>query len=134
MNKFQKGLKFRHFNDFIEYLEGEELRLVESLRNLIVQHLPTVEERLAYNVPFYYGRKRIAYIWPSIIPWGGIDSGVALGFCQAHLMQPTGSLLRGNGKHVKYLHLFNTKKLDNVLISDLLLEAYEIDRSFISRL
>ncbi|MEJ2478419.1 MAG: DUF1801 domain-containing protein [Desulfobacterales bacterium] len=102
MNKFQK-VSFRNFNDFFDFLPTEEQEIVESLRGIILDALPGVTEKLAYNVPFYYRHRRICYIWPSAIPWGGLDkgSGVALGFVKGRLIAGD-YLTGGGGKDVRY--------------------------------
>ncbi len=75
-------IKFKNVNDFLESLPDHELELVEILRDLILESIPDCKEKLAYNVPFYYRHSRVVFIWPASVPWGSIESGVALGFCK----------------------------------------------------
>lgn len=93
MNKFQK-LSFSDVAEFLDYLPEDELQIVESLRQLIHETFPTYKEKLAYNVPFYYGRKRICYIWPAAIPWGNLSQGVSLGFLRAKEIDPASEILK----------------------------------------
>lgn len=80
-------LKFSSMQAFLSYLPDEQLEIVELLRALVLEEHPAAQEKLAYNVPFYYLPKRFCYIWPAAIPWGGIRSGVALGFMAPHMMR-----------------------------------------------
>jgi len=127
MNKFQK-VDFTSISDFLDYLPEEELEIVEALRNIVVECLPECHEKLAYNVPFYYGNLRICYIWPSVIPWGGINEGVALGICQANLLEKYSQNLNFSNKNTignlcfKSLHDINPE-----LVVNLLLEAKRVD-------
>lgn len=82
---FQKGIKFQSFVEFWDFLPENERIIVDVLRQIILENLPSIcKEKLAYNVPYYYGNKRICLIWPGSIPWGGIREGVLLGFCQGN--------------------------------------------------
>lgn len=85
MNRFQPGIKFKTVDDFLEYLPDDELEVVVALRDLIFTCLPEVEEKLAYNVPFYYGSQRMFFIWPASIPWGKVKSGIRFGFTRDEL-------------------------------------------------
>ncbi|MCH8487328.1 MAG: DUF1801 domain-containing protein [Candidatus Cyclonatronum sp.] len=70
MNKFQHT-KFKTVGAFLDYLPEKEREIVEALRNLITESLPECEEKLSYNVPFYYRNSRICYIWPASFALGG---------------------------------------------------------------
>ncbi len=80
-------MRFASVHDFLAYLPEEQLEIVEVLRALVMEVHPTARERLAYNVPFYYMPKRFCYIWPAAVPWGGIKTGVALGFLAPHMLR-----------------------------------------------
>lgn len=73
-------VKYRNISDFLEDLEESELKIVNYLREIILENAPECTEKLAYNVPFYYRRYRMCFIWPASIPWGSVQEGVALGF------------------------------------------------------
>ena len=128
MNKFQR-LSFRSVDDFMDHIDGKEKQMTEVLRGIILAALPDVREHLSYNVPFYSRRKRICYIWPSAIPWGGLTpgDGVALGFCQGHRIRHGGYLETGNRKYVAQRIFRNPGDIDEWLIADLLAEAQAVD-------
>lgn len=75
-------IKFRNVSDFLDSLPDHELKIVETLRDLVLESIPNCKEKLAYNVPFYYRHSRVVFIWPASVPWGSVDRGVALGFCK----------------------------------------------------
>lgn len=127
---FQKGLKFQSFVEFWEYLPENERVIVDVLRQIIKENLPsTHKEKLAYNVPYYYGNKRICLIWPGAIPWGGVRRGVLLGFCQGFkLSDPENYLVHGTNKQVYYKIYHSVEEIDEQAIAGLLKEAIEVDR------
>ena len=82
MNPFQKGIKFRSLDDFYDFLPEPELKITLELRKIILGTIPEMKEKLSYNIPFFYLRKNVCYIWPASIPWGNVKlNGVQLGFC-----------------------------------------------------
>lgn len=132
---FQKGLKFHSFVEFWEYLPENERLIVDVIRQIILENLPSsCKEKLAYNVPYYYGNKRICLIWPGSIPWGGIRSGVLLGFCQGNRLEdPNGYLDHGTNKQVYYKIFNSVDEIDEVSIISILNEAVNFDAKLKSR-
>jgi len=129
---FQKGIKFQSLVEFWDFLPEDERIIVDVLRQIILENLPsTCKEKLAYNVPYYYGNKRICLIWPGSIPWGGIRDGVLLGFCQGNkLADSENYLIHGTNKQVYYKIYHSVGEIDEPAIVILLKEATEIDRKF----
>lgn len=132
---FQKGLKFHSFVEFWEYLPENERLIVDVIRQIILENLPSsCKEKLAYNVPYYYGNKRICLIWPGSIPWGGIRSGVLLGFCQGNRLEdPNRYLDHGTNKQVYYKIFNSVDEIDEVSIISILNEAVNFDAKLKSR-
>ncbi len=116
--------------EFWEHLPDGERIIVDVLRQIILENLPsTCKEKLTYNVPFYYGKKRICVIWPASVPWGGIKKGVLLGFCQGDkLKDPDSYLEHGTNKKVYYKIFYSADDIDESPIIFLLKEAIRIDR------
>jgi Domain of unknown function (DU1801) len=75
-------IKFKNVGDFLDSLPDNELKIVEVLRDLVLESIPDCKEKLAYNVPFYYRHSRVVFIWPASVSWGAVDNGVVLGFCK----------------------------------------------------
>lgn len=127
MNKFQHT-KFKSVGAFLDYLPEKEREIVEALRNLITESLPECEEKLSYNVPFYYRHSRICYIWPASIPWGGVKSGVALGFCRGHLLSDEYRYIESGKRKQIYTKTFHSvDEIEPEILKEYLYEAYEID-------
>jgi hypothetical protein len=132
---FQKGLKFQSFVEFWDFLPENERIIVDVLRQIILENLPsTCKEKLAYNVPYYYGKKRICLIWPGSVPWGGIRDGVLLGFCQGYkLSDPENYLIHGTNKRVYYKIYHSVEEINETAIISLLKEAVNYDTTLQSR-
>ena len=127
MNKFQP-ISFGDMEEFLDYLPEDERKLVDALRHLIRACLPEAEERLAYNVPFYYGHSRLVFLWPGAVPWGGLrESGVQLGFCRGNLLPSRELLDQGTRREVYSLHFKAVAEIDVEFVRGLLFEAVEVD-------
>jgi len=127
MNKFQ-NVSFRSLGDFFDYLPENELRVVESLRDLILDTLPEPKEKLSFNVPYYQCYRNVCFIWPGSIGWGGVKDGVLLGFVQGHLMMDDEHYLeKGNRKYVRTRRFCQRQEIDFDKVRSLLHEAAAID-------
>jgi hypothetical protein len=115
--------------EFWEHLLENERVLVDVLRQIVLENLPPgCKEKLTYNVPFYYGKKRICLIWPASVPWGGFKSGVFLGFCQGDKLKDTSRYLtHGSNKKIFYKIFHTVEEIDVAAIVSLLKEAVETD-------
>ncbi len=81
----ESPIKINSYVQLFDLLPENERTIVDILRQIILNNLPAgFKEKIAYNVPFFYGRKGICIIWPASIPRGGISEGVLLGFWQGH--------------------------------------------------
>ena len=113
----------------MDYLPDDELKIVECLRKLMLEHMPDVREKLAYNVPFYYGKRRICLIWPASVPYGGFKKGVLLGFCQGYkLKDPRQYLTHGTNKRVFYKIFQSPREINVRAIVSLLKDAVKLDQ------
>jgi hypothetical protein len=129
---FQQGIKFRSFIEFWEYLPENERMVVDVLRQIVLKNLPShCKEKLSYNVPYYYGKRRICLIWPGAVPWGGIKEGVLFGFCYGNrLKDPDRYLMHGTNKQVFYKIFNSPDEIDYDAIVSLLKDAVEVDSQF----
>ena len=128
LNKIQK-LNFGDIYDFLDYLPDNELKVVEFLRQIILDCIPNCSEKLAYNVPYFYKNSRICFIWPPSVPWGNIKiKGVQLGFCNGHLLQDSINYLdKGTRKQVYWKEFNHIKDIDTDLVKTYLFEAVAVD-------
>jgi len=54
-------------------LPEEERILVDVLRQIIIENLRGYgKEKIAFGVPYFYGKKGICIIWPASVPRGGV--------------------------------------------------------------
>lgn len=112
-----------------ECLPENERIIVDVLRQIIVENLPpTCKEKLAFNVPYFYGNRGICIVWPSTIPRGGIKQGVLLGFWQGNkLLDEDGYLTRGTNKKIFYKIFTSVEEIDETAIVKLLRQAVQVD-------
>jgi hypothetical protein len=108
--------------------EGERI-IVDVLRQIISENLPNYcKEKLAFNVPYFYGHKGICIIWPASIPRGGFKQGVLLGFWQGNKLKDEDHYLtHGTNKKVFYKIYKDVEEIDEPAIVKLLKEAVKID-------
>lgn len=124
-----QSVHFRSIDECLDFLAEDERMITEQLRALVHDSIPQVREKLAYNVPYFYRRANICFIWPGSIAWGQKQNpGVRLGFTQGHLLDDEICYLdRGNRKQVYWRDFFHLQDLDHELIMALLSEAAELD-------
>jgi hypothetical protein len=129
---FQNNIKFTSKVEFWEYLPEDERIIADVLYQIIIETLPTYcKEKLTYNVPFFYGKRRICFIWPASIPWGGIKSGVLFGLCQGNKLNDVNNFLtHGNNKQIFYKVYHSPEEIDYEAIVCILQEAVQIDKLF----
>jgi len=110
--------------------EAERL-IVDVLRQIIIENLPpTCKEKLAFNVPYFYGNKGICIIWPATIPRGGIKRGVLLGFWQGNKLNDEDNYLtHGTNKKIFYRIFNDVEEIDEAAIVKLLKEAVKVDKT-----
>jgi len=111
-------------------LPESERIMVDVLRQIISENLPSYcKEKLAFNVPYFYGHKGICIIWPGSIPRGGFKKGVLLGFWQGNKLKDEDHYLtHGTNKKVFYKIYKDAEEIDEMAIVKLLDEAVKIDR------
>jgi hypothetical protein len=129
---FQKGIKFKSILEFWEFIPEHEQVIVDVLRQIVLKNLPSYcIEKLTYNVPYFYGKRRICMIWPGSIPWGGIREGVLFGFCYGNRLKDVNHYLNhGTNKQVFYKIFHSPDEIDYDAIVGLLNEAVEVDNQF----
>ena len=121
-------VNFSSINEFLDYLPEDQLQIVQHLRDIIKDTLTDVKEKLSYNVPYFYAKSRIIFIWPAAIKLGNTElDGVKLGFCEGHLINDDGYL---DGQHLKQIRsktFHSVDDIDKELIVSFLLEAWELN-------
>ena len=125
-------IKFSSLLEFWEYLPGDERIITDILRQIVLETLPLhCKEKLTYNVPFFYGKRRICVIWPASVPGGGITSGVLFGFCQGNKLSDKDCyLIHGSNKQIYYKIFHSPGEIEIDAITTLLKEAVQLDNTF----
>lgn len=125
-------IKFDSVNDFFDFIPGNERAIAEVLREIIFECIPAVEEKLSYNVPYYYGNRRICFIWPSSIPWGNVEKdGVLFGLCYGNLLTDDLNYLeKGQRKQVFAKTFLDVSDINEDLVRNYLFQAVDLDEGF----
>jgi hypothetical protein len=118
--------------EFWDHLPDDEREIVDVLRQIVLENVPPyVAEKFAYNVPNYYGRRRICLIWPASVPRGGFKTGVLLGFFQGYRLEDVDRYLtHGTNKVVFYKIYRSVDEINERAIVKLLKEAVALDDHF----
>lgn len=125
-------MKIKNLVELYSLLPEDEKLIVDVLRQIVIAALHGYcNEKISYNVPFFYGNKGICIIWPSTVPRGGIKKGVLLGFWYGNrLSDEDGFLTHGTNKQIFYKIYEDVDEIDEKPIKKLLTEALRLDRSF----
>lgn len=127
MNKFQPT-SFKTIEPFLDFITPEEREIVLVLRELVFECIPNCREKMSYNVPFYYLKKRLCYIWPASVGWSGINEGVDFGFCQGYLLNDDIGWLESRGrKEIRSKIYLKTDEIEKQLLKSYLHEAENLD-------
>lgn len=126
-----KFAKHKDFDSFLDALSTVEQAICRRLRDLILGNFPELNETWAYGAPFYKGRSRICFIYPSSLPYSGIKEGVQFGFNRGHLLSNEQALLElGDRKEVAYIWVSSEKDIKEDLFLEILHEAVILDTEF----
>ena len=111
--------------------ENEKI-IVDVLRHIVIDTLPNYcQEKLSFNVPYFYGKKGICIIWPSTIPRGGIKEGVLFGFWYGNKLNDVDRYLtHGTNKQIFYKIYKTPEEINQRKIIRLLKEAIKLDKQF----
>ena len=125
----KKFPKIRSHVELYDLLPENERIITDVLRHIIKENLPAYcNEKISYNVPFFYGNKGICIILPATVPGGGVKKGVLLGFWYGcKLIDKAEYLTDGTNKQI-YYKIFNLpEEIDRNAIRKLLIEAIQLD-------
>lgn len=117
------------FTKFIDGVDDTEANIIINLREIILTHFDWLEGA-AYKVPYYYGHRRVCFIWPASIP-AGPKTGVILGFCYGNLMDdPRNILIKIDCKQVHWLKFYDVHEIDPDVVIEYLCHAQAVDETF----
>jgi len=114
-------MKYISVTEFIEDREGSKKEILHLLRDFIIDSTPDLEEKIAYNVPFYYYNGPLLYLSTS-------KKDVYIGFCKGYAMNNYPEHLLSEGrKEIKVIHYKNLKDIDFTILNALIQEAVKIN-------
>jgi hypothetical protein len=131
-----QSVKFKSIEEFLDFLPAEELAITERLREIVLTCLPEAKEKLSFNVPYYFLRMAVCFIWPASILWGKKQTyqGVRFGFTKGYLMEDAlGYLDKGNRKQIYWKDFQTVEEIDVPLLKTYLQEAILIDEVIASQ-
>lgn len=127
--KKMQAVQFGSVAECLDFLPEDELNITEFLRALVFECVPDVEERLSFNVPYYFGNAGLFFIWPGSIGWGNATyKGVRFGFQSGYLIpDEIGYLDRGGRKQVFWKDFQSIAEIDVDLLRAYIFEAVLVD-------
>ena len=134
--KKMQSVNFKTIDEFLSFLPEDELEMTEFLRDIILDCIPNCQEKLSYNVPYYSHHKKICFLWPGAVFWGGKRSykGVRLGFINGNLMHDDINYLeKGDRKQVYYKTFAGMEEIDEDTLRAYLYDAVLIDEASAKR-
>lgn len=115
--------------DFLLSLPDHEAALVKRLHEIVITTLPELQCKFSYEVPYYFGKRRVCFIWPASKGASGVKDGVLLGFCEGHRIgDESGSMKMENRKQVGVIVYTSLKQIDPEVIIPLLQQAWLVDK------
>jgi hypothetical protein len=130
-----QNVKFHTIEEFLDFIQENELEIVRVLRGIIHECIPGCTEKLSYNVPTFYRHSRICFIWPASVTWGNVRTdAVRLGFANGYLIHDELKYLdKGDRKQVYWKDFTDAKSIDTDLLKAFIFEAVEIDENLAKR-
>lgn len=124
--------KIKSLVQLYELLPENEKIIVDVLRHIIIDALPSYcNEKISFNVPYFYGKKGICIVWPSTIPRGGIKKGVLLGYWYGNKLKDANNYLtHGTNKQIFYRIYHTPEEINAREIVRLLKEAVKVDKQW----
>lgn len=114
---------------FFSKLPENEQAIALKLYEIIQSYEVSFECRLSYkSLFFFFKKKRLFYLWPASIPWGGINEGVRLAFIHGYLFHDDirRQLSFNDRKEIGVIDFTQLEKIDAALIFTLLTEATQM--------
>lgn len=125
-------IKIKSLLEFYAAVSEEEHIITDVLRSIVLEQLPHYcKEKIAYNVPFFYGHRSICLIWPASIPFGGVKEGVLIGFWYGNRLPDEEQYLdRGTNKQIFYKIYKSPEEIDVQSLQKILKAATALDATF----
>ena len=106
-------------SSYIQNQPAKARVLMQTLRNRIVESMPYCDEKVTYDIPFFYYKRRMCYLYLSKKK----KDVVLLGFCQGAQLSNEQGLLVGNGKVIRVIEFDLNQTQDLDLVQEVINEA-----------
>ncbi|MBS4028855.1 MAG: DUF1801 domain-containing protein [Ignavibacteriales bacterium] len=117
--------------EFLASLPKKEREITLRLRKIVAKAAPELKERFSYGVPFYFGKQRVCFIWPSSAPFGKNNSSVEFGFCRGNLLSDEHKILEhGTRKQVYMITYTSTQQIQKTILKEYIEEALVVDEMY----
>ncbi len=123
--------KFNDVSDLMHFLPDNEKQITQFLRDVVLEYLPQCEEKLSYNVPYFFLNRAVCFIWPGSVLWGKKRQydGVRFGFTSGHLLSRDLDYFKlDHRKYVTYRDFQSIEEIDIDIMKAYLFEAKEMDQ------
>lgn len=120
-------LSLSNMNRVDEYILDQDPELaiiVEKLRDIIKSCSPSITEKIAYRIPFYYGYKRLFYI-------NVVKEVIDFAFCRGNELSNVQNILKSKGrKSIKSISIKSINDIDEEVLSQIISEAILLDEEY----
>lgn len=113
---------------FLNLLPPKEAEICTALREIVLSGFPELNEKLSYNVPYYFLKRRVCFIWPASVK-PGPPNGVQFGICNGYQIRVHKHLLEFAERKIVGIITFNSvTEIVREQIEGLLAEAIQIEK------
>ena len=119
----------RTLEDFFEQCSPPERVMIYELMQ-IIQDCAELQIKISYGVPYFYGNRRVFFLWPASAAFGP-KSGLLFGFCQGAMMvDQHGYLDRSERKQLATLTLHSVADVPEQVLREYIQQALMLDQQF----
>lgn len=122
-------MKDEELSAFFNKLPENEQAIALKLFEIIQSHEANFDCRISYkSLFFFFRKKRLFYLWPASIPWGGVKEGVRIAFVHGFLYKADlrSHLSFHERKEIGVIDFTKLNQINASLIQTLLTEATQM--------
>jgi uncharacterized protein len=104
-------------DDYILNLEGQQQKIAQRLRQMLLTLVPGIQEKFSFKIPFYHYFGMFCYI-------NAVPNGIDLGFCRGKdLVTEFSSLQMKNRAMVASVCLYSIKEIEQKEVREIIIAA-----------
>lgn len=104
-------------DDYFLNLEGQQQKIAQRLRQMLLTLVPGIQEKFSFKIPFYHYFGMFCYI-------NAIPNGIDLGFCRGKDLVTEFSSLQMNGRAmVASVRLHSLKEIEQKEVREIIIAA-----------